>query len=273
MGTDTAASAYVMADAEFEAERERLGLLATAADTMTIYEMGRIGVGPGWDCLEVGAGVGSVPRQLVDLVGPTGRVVATDVDTRFLGDLPALGVEVRRHDVVKDELEESAYDVVHVRFLLLHLGDAAGAVMGRLARALRPGGWLLAEEMDPLTHALAPADDPDTEVLGRVVRTHWELLSRMGVHTDMGRRVPGLMRAAGLVEVTARGFTELGPGGSPANAALAQTIAAFRRPMTRRGLTADEIDQCVAALRDPLVTSFGPMVVASRGRAPLKEEG
>ena len=50
----------------------------------------RLGLGPGWRCLEVGAGSGSVARWLAAKVGPEGSVLATDIDTRWVdtGGLP-----------------------------------------------------------------------------------------------------------------------------------------------------------------------------------------
>jgi hypothetical protein len=43
-----------------------------------------IGVGSGWRCWEVGAGGMSVPLWLAAQVGPTGLVLATDIDTSLL---------------------------------------------------------------------------------------------------------------------------------------------------------------------------------------------
>jgi tRNA A58 N-methylase Trm61 len=65
----------------------------------------------GWRCLEVGGGAGSITRWLSEATGTTGRVVATDIDTRFPGDVSADNVEIRRHDVTSDPLEEDAFDL------------------------------------------------------------------------------------------------------------------------------------------------------------------
>jgi hypothetical protein len=73
-----------MSDKADAFERERLGLLCQALDPLTQGRLDRLGVQPGWSCLEVGAGAGSVARALAARAGPGGRVVATDVDTRFL---------------------------------------------------------------------------------------------------------------------------------------------------------------------------------------------
>src|SRR5207253_1047892 len=100
----------------------------------------------GWRCLEVGAGAGSVARWLAGKVGPSGTVVASDLNPRFLDDVPA-NVEVRQHDVAKDDLEVGAYDLVHSRLLLMHLPEPAGA-LEKMVRAVKPGGWLVTEEAD-----------------------------------------------------------------------------------------------------------------------------
>jgi hypothetical protein len=66
-----------------------------------------------------------VARWLAGRVGPTGRVVATDIDPRFLAGSELAGVEVRRHDIPRDLLETGHYDLVHCRALLMHLKHPA----------------------------------------------------------------------------------------------------------------------------------------------------
>src|SRR5438045_4173301 len=83
---------------QWEQERARLAGLSAQFDTTTIRHLAATGVTDGWRCLEVGAGAGSVARWLAAAVGPTGRVLATDLDIRFLGDLGP-PIEVVRHDV------------------------------------------------------------------------------------------------------------------------------------------------------------------------------
>jgi hypothetical protein len=69
---------YFAKDSPAAFERERLALLAQLADPLMTQRLSRLGVGPGWHCLEAGAGAGSVARWLASRVGPAGRVVATD---------------------------------------------------------------------------------------------------------------------------------------------------------------------------------------------------
>src|SRR4051794_23215559 len=90
----------------------RFDALAALYDPITARHLEARGVADGWHCLEVGGGSGSVAAELARRVGPTGRVVVTDIDPRHLEALRGLGlanVEVRRHDVTVDPLEVGAF--------------------------------------------------------------------------------------------------------------------------------------------------------------------
>jgi hypothetical protein len=58
-------------------ERERLAAIEGELDSCSIACLTALGVGPGWRCLEVGAGAGSIARWLSERVTPSGTVVAT----------------------------------------------------------------------------------------------------------------------------------------------------------------------------------------------------
>src|SRR5262249_59261251 len=104
-------------------ERERLAAIEAAANPLTIECLEKIGVCEGWRCLEVGAGAGSIAEWLCHRVGPNGRVVATDLQTKFLETIDAHNLEIRQHDITTDELEADAFDLVSARKVLEHLAD------------------------------------------------------------------------------------------------------------------------------------------------------
>ncbi|HVW35348.1 MAG TPA: class I SAM-dependent methyltransferase, partial [Acidimicrobiia bacterium] len=128
-------------------ERRRLDLLEQVFDPATKQYIARLGVPIGGRCLEVGAGAGSIARWLCEQVGPDGGVLATDLETDFLETLTEKNLEVRRHDVVVDPLEDSAFDLIHARLVVEHVPER-DAVLRRLVGALRPGGWLILEDFD-----------------------------------------------------------------------------------------------------------------------------
>ena len=134
-------------------QRDRLRLLAALLDDGTFRLLERLGVRPGWRCLEVGAGSGSVAAWLCDRTAPGGSVLATDLDTTVLRELEHPNLEVRVHDLLADELPEQEFDLVHARLLLAWLADPERGLRSMLG-ALRPGGCMLVEEMD--FHSIAP---------------------------------------------------------------------------------------------------------------------
>ena len=147
---------YLLDNARAEAG-ERFVWLAELFDGVTRGHFDRLGVRAGSRCWEVGAGGPSIPEALAAAVGPTGYVLATDIDPSWLD--PHGGYEVRRHDVVADPPPEpGTFDLVHARLVLVHVPDRARALATMVA-ALRPGGWLLVEDADTDLQPLACLDD------------------------------------------------------------------------------------------------------------------
>jgi ubiquinone/menaquinone biosynthesis C-methylase UbiE len=105
------------------------------------------GVEPGWRCLEVGAGGGSVAEWLCGVVGGEGSVLATDLDATVLQALRHPNLEVRAHDLLIDELPARTFDLVHARLLLAWLSDPEVGLR-RMLGVVKPAGCLVVEEMD-----------------------------------------------------------------------------------------------------------------------------
>ena len=123
--------------------------MSSLLDPMEQAYIAKLGVAPGWRCLELGCGNGSIARALATLVAPSGHVVASDIDLTYLGNLEMPGLEVLRIDVLRDEIETGFYDLVVARALLHHLTPASKA-LERMVDALKPGGVLLSVEPDML---------------------------------------------------------------------------------------------------------------------------
>jgi SAM-dependent methyltransferase len=257
---------YVHASTPFETELTRLRLLEGRYDDLTARRLRVAGDLTGARCLEVGAGAGSVTRMLAAAVGPSGEVVATDLDPRFLAEVPE-NVTVRRHDILTDDLEPDGFDLVHCRALLLHLPDPARALR-RMAEALCPGGWLLVEDADYSSFAATPGH-PAAEVFDRVARAvHNEYLSdRMDIL--FGARLPGLVDELGL---QARGGEALGfrrDGGSPEAEMFRISWIAARDSAIAAGVcSAEELDTMIAAFADPTFSFQDSLSVAAWGRRP-----
>jgi SAM-dependent methyltransferase len=257
-------TSYVF-DHAWDEERERLAGLEWALDPGTAARCERLGVGPGWRCLEVGAGGGSTAVWLAGRVQPGGHVVATDLSTTFLERLAGPGLEIRAHDILADPPPGTDFDLVHTRWMLHWLPDPDAGIAAMTA-ALHPGGWLYVEEPDAavLFHASEPA-------VFRRVGTAWlETLRQMsGVNVELGRSVCARLGAAGLVDVDGEGRIPVLFGASPLAAFLRLGIEKVRLKMVEGGaVTAAEVAEVYEILADPGFSMVFMATVAAWGRKP-----
>jgi SAM-dependent methyltransferase len=197
---------YVLENAWQSAER-RLRGLETTYDPTTKRRLAARGVADGWNCLEVGAGAGSIARWLGEQVGPTGTVVAADIDVHLLIDMPD-NVLVRQLDVQTEPLPENAFDLIHTRLVLNHLPQRE-QVLDKLVTALRPGGWLVVEEGD--TFATGAVDEDEDHA--RAMRAWCDVVA-MAIDVDLGRRLPRMFSERGLDEIGVECEVPFAEGGS-----------------------------------------------------------
>jgi SAM-dependent methyltransferase len=246
---------------------DRFDALSATFDRGTIHNLEARGVASGWHCLEVGAGGGSIATWLSERVGPTGRVVVTDINTRFLENLKQPNVEILQHNIVTDPLPEAAFDLVHARLVLMHLPDR-DSVLTRLVAALKPGGWLVDEEFDVLSLRADPDLSPREELLNTITAIDRVLVHR-GVGLRFGRLLFAKLRAMGLYEVDAEARLFMFAGRS-VGATLARTaFDQLRDAMIADGhVTAEEFAHDRRRLDDPNFVTLSPTLWAAWGRRP-----
>jgi SAM-dependent methyltransferase len=151
----------------------------------------------------VGAGGGDVTVALARVVGRDGRVYAVDSDPARRDEVAAAAAAAAQAQVVAltqsgEELTlPEPLDLAFCRFVLLHVHSPV-AVLGRMRAAVRPGGWVVAQE--PVSSAGRigglPLSMPDAR------------------HADVGALLPSLALEAGLelVDAWAEAPAWAGPG-------------------------------------------------------------
>jgi len=257
------AQRYVLPNA-MPVAAERLGLLAQIFDPASTDALLRTGIGQGWSCWEVGAGIGSVAAWMADRVGPTGRVLATDLDPRYASVLTSAILDVRRHDVVKEQPPVEQFDLVHTRLLLCHLGERE-AVLDRLIDALKPGGWLVVEDFDSLSITADSTANPFETPL-RCLAALREFFVRSGLDLRLGRRLAGMLRARGLAGVHSEGRIFMACDGTSFSRFQRLTLDQVREGLLSQGLvTVEELERDLEAL-ETCFLSPSPVLWSAAGR-------
>ncbi|MFE1921875.1 methyltransferase [Streptomyces asoensis] len=260
----TRSDGYLLDNRQPEAA-ERFDAFAALFDPTTFRHLEGLGIGPGWRCWEAGAGGTSVVSWLAKKVGPTGKVLATDLDTSLLTAVARPPVEVRVHDLGTEEPPMDGFDLVHARLVLVHVPDRERALRSMVA-SLRPGGRILIEDGDPALQPLLCPDEygPAQQLANRLRHGFRTLLAGRGADLSYGRKLPRLLREAGLSRVEADAYF---PVTSPACAALeTATVRQIRGRLVEADLATDEdIDRHLANVAAggmdlataPLISAWG----------------
>ncbi len=241
----TESDGYLLDNRQNEAA-ERFDTFTALFDPTTFRHLEGLGIAPGRRCWEVGAGGTSVVSWPAEKAGPDGQVVATDIDTSRLTAATRPPVEVRVHDVGREEPPGEDFGLVHARLVLVHVPEREKALRSMI-NALRPDGRLLIEDADPALQPPTCPDEygPEQRLDNRLRRGFRHLLADRGADLSYGRKLPRLLREVGLHDVQADAYS---PVASPACTALeAATVRQVRNRLVAAGLATDaEIDRHLA---------------------------
>jgi len=251
-------------DQGWSEERTRLAGIEAMWDDGSHALLTRCGAVAGASVLEVGAGGGSLVRWLAEQVGPRGRVLATDIDVRFVTELASDTVEVVQADVVNDDLPVGEFDVVHTRLLLQHLSERE-RVLDRLIAALRPGGCLVVEDYDWTAFGFDPGEETERRATDAILA----FMTAAGFQADYGRRLVSSLSSRGLTDVAGEGRSRVIDSSHPGFSFFSLSFVQLAPAAVQAGLMtqedADEVGEKLTSSAQRVIT---PTLVAAFGRRP-----
>jgi SAM-dependent methyltransferase len=193
-------------------EIRRLDFQARLWAPMTEGLLDRLGVGRGWRCLDVGAGIGSVALPLARRVGPRGSVTALEVSPLYAGELRrrlsrarAANVRVVEGDLRAFAVERGAYDLIFSRWVFSFLPDVE-ACLRRLVPGLAPGGILAIEDYHHLGCAFYPRLPSLDETIEAVRRWY----RRSGGNPRVAGELPAAYARLGLKRIEVEPHVRVG---------------------------------------------------------------
>jgi SAM-dependent methyltransferase len=246
-----------------------------AADASWLLE--QAGVGPGQHVADIGCGPLGIINLLADRVGETGQVVGVDADPPMLvraqevvGALGLRNVSLTLADLSDTGLEPSSLDLAHARFVLMHSPEPE-RVLAEMSALVRPGGTVALEDADWVSWVCQPPH-PAWDRLRDALA---ELAGRLGLDLFIGRRLPGLLRAAGFENVKFRAACPTyASGGNDLHTLLVTLARQFRAALLDQGLlAAGELDDLIAQLDQhlaaPETITIYSLLVQAWARKPV----
>jgi len=178
----------------------------------------------GMRVLDLACGDGFYTRRLAERVGKGGLVVGADSSLAYLSGCKAsaprepgrstAGLVGAQFDHLP--FPDDTFDLVWCAQSLYSLPDV-GAAMASMARVLRPGGQVAVLENDLLHHVILPWPVALELPLRAAELRSFQAEDRSLGRSDVGRRLPAILAAAGLVPLrpTTHAFDRQAPLGVP----------------------------------------------------------
>jgi SAM-dependent methyltransferase len=236
----TSAPAYTLGTNPME--RGRLQRQAEDLATHTVSLLSHVDLDPGGRVLDLGCGPAGSIELFAERVGPAGSVTAVDIDATHVAlarqrvqDRCLDNVEVLQADGRATGLPSAWFDVVHARLLLVNI-PSPEQVVAEMVRLIKPGGWVILQEADAAAHICYPP------------HAGWDRLTGIfhagyaveGADLFIGRKLPALLREAGLVDIGADARADVYPAGHPRRTVLADLVRSMRGKVVERGIVSEE---------------------------------
>lgn len=255
-------------------EVERLWIQADALAPDANVMLDRIGIRPGWRCLDLGCGPGGITEYMSVRAGSTGHVVGLDADPVFLEYARermrgCANVEFVSGDAYRTGLPDGSFDLTHVRFLASTAGEPE-ALVREMIRLTRPGGTVALQEPDVTTLNCYPPN----AAWARLREVIAQAFASVGADVvNLAQRLFQLARQSGLDDVHYRPFIVGVRSLDPMVDYLPATAESVRSTILgKRLMSASELDRALAACRAHLAdpgTVFTTYTVAQVwGRVP-----
>ena len=267
-----------MADEEYllgvnDTELDRLRFQHSVWGPVTRDFLKRLGVKPGWKCLDAGSGPGFVTVDLRELVGPTGEVTALEISPFYVEQARKEAAAKGYKDIrfLQGKVEDIAlppdhFDLVFSRWVLSFAPDPEQFLLP-LMRSLRPGGILAVQDYYYEGLSLWPTGGA-FDKMADVVRKYY--IEARGDPYVTGK-LPELFRKHGLVLVEFSPHILAGGPESPIMEWAHRFFTTHTGAMVEKGATDQQTADAMVAdwhahRANPDALFFSPVVVDVAGR-------
>lgn len=272
-GAKAPSADYVLGGSE--AELVRLRAQAAEYEASARWLLDTIGVRAGSRVLDVGCGPIGILGLLSERVGPEGQVVGLEREKRFVEmarrEVERIGltnVLIVEADAVHSGLDRESFDLVHERLVMVNVPERTQLLDEMLALTAR-GGAIALQDIDNVSWLCYP-DHTSWTMLMDAFHT---IFRAGGGDPFIGRRLPSLLRQAGVADVGARVHSELPQPGQYRRTHLLSLVQSLRTKIIDTGFMDEkDLDDHIAALSthlaDPDTMVIEKLLVQAWGRKP-----
>jgi SAM-dependent methyltransferase len=261
------------------AEHQRLQRQAQMLAEDARRQFDWIGVSEGARVVEIGCGPQGNLDLLSELVGPGGSVTgiesnedAARLARQFVSDRNLANVEVIHGDGRATGLPRGAFDLATARLVLVD-APRPEQIVAEMVALVRPGGKVAFYEAD----WSGGICDPPQPAWNRAFKLLQAYSSLNGIDLFVGRRIPQMLREAGLIDIQEDCIVSVIPQGNMHRTILSHFIESLRdRLLAQKIISGAELNDLLKELKrhiddsQPLVV--GGLLFQAWGRRPAQSE-
>ena len=261
---------YVWGTEQIELQRllRQIELYAPEA----VWLLDHLKVRSGARVIDLGCGPLGILPLLSERVGRHGDVLGLELEPgfvemakRFVAARALTNVQVITGDAMATGFQGNTFQFVHERLLLIVVPQPT-KVVSEMVRLAEPGGVVVVEEVDIDTWICEPPH-PAWERLFVAFQTVYR---RDGKDLRIGKRLPAMLRTAGLVDVGCKVHARVNGPGDFHQQQLLVFVKLFQRQIIEAGLIpADELEslfqQLESHLADPGTLVISPLLFQAWG--------
>lgn len=165
--------------------------------------------------VEIGCGPQGCLELLSERVGPSGSVVGVErsadavaLARKLASERSLHNVEVLERDARRTGLPRASFDLAAARLVLVNVPQPE-EIVAEAAALVRPGGCVAFHEADYVSHVCDPPLEASTTLVD-LLKSYSE---KNGIDPFIGRKLPRLLRDAGLIEVRVNPIIHVYPPG------------------------------------------------------------
>ncbi|CAM3875772.1 methyltransferase domain-containing protein [Smaragdicoccus niigatensis] len=236
-------------------EQKRLQQQAAQLAPESSWLFDQVGSLEGCRVVEIGCGPHGCLDELSRRVGKSGSVTGVERSSdavmlarQMIASQGLHNVEVREVDARSTGLPRGGFDFVTARLVLVNIPRPHEVVMEAVALA-RPGGLVAFHEADWISHFC----DPPSEAWTSIVDLFVDYSARNGIDPFIGRKVPRLLREAGVTDVQINPIVHIYPPGHERRSILLDFAENLTQRVVSDGMIqADELGEIKTRLAQDL---------------------
>jgi SAM-dependent methyltransferase len=221
-----------------------------AGETQRMFD--RIGVSAGARVVEIGCGPQGALDLLAERVGPSGTVIGVERNEKaarlahqFVANRKLPRVQVINGDGRATGLPRSAFDLATARLVLVNVPQPE-EIVAEMAALVRPGGKVAFYDGEWSGFIC----DPPLAAWDRAIELLHAYSSLSGIDLFIGRKIPRMLRQAGLIDIQVECLTHVCPPGHSQRMLLPHFVENLRdRLLARKIIGNDELNDLLRELK------------------------